>query len=250
MCADILGSNKVIAVSMPTKYTSQLSKDIIASVVKNLGIKLIEIPIDDILNNYEANTKNILNLNTNAVGENLQARIRGNLLMALSNQYPKFMVLTTGNKSEIATGYSTLYGDSCGAFNLLKDLYKTQVFSLAKYLNVSIAWFSQLQKFNLIPKKAISRKPSAELKDNQFDEDNLMEYNILDKIIYDVVEKNLSLEKLYDKYNHDNVNKVLKLLKNSQHKRVQSATGIKLSSRSFSFKEYQYPIASAYKINR
>ncbi len=245
LATDALGSQNVMLVSMPSKYTSSLSKQIISECINNLQVKFLEIPIDDILNTYKTNLAN-LDLTKNFVLENLQARIRGNILMSLSNIYSNFMVLTTGNKSEIATGYSTLYGDSCGGFNLLKDLYKTQIFSISNYRNANIPQSSLLQKLNVIPLQAITRAPSAELRDNQKDEDSLLPYETLDKILYQLIENNSSTDELYKNFNQQDVKKVLKLLKNSHYKRMQSAQGVKLSSQSLNSREYIYPLAIKY----
>ncbi|MDR0483895.1 MAG: NAD+ synthase [Alphaproteobacteria bacterium] len=234
---ETLGAENVLGISMPSKHTSQLSYKIIEDIKNSLGIKIIEIPIDNLVESYIKTLENNLNLAENNILDNIQARIRGQILMSYANQYNNFMVLTTGNKSEIATGYCTLYGDTCGGYNLLKDLYKTQVFELAKWMN---------EKFNNIPIEAITRKPSAELKENQYDEDSLMDYNILDAILYEIIEKNSSLENLYKLFDNNLVNKVLKLLKNSHYKRLQSAMGVNISTRPFG-KSYQYNISDGFK---
>lgn len=248
MAVDALGAENVLGISMPSKYTSQLSHDIINDMRKLLGIKILEIPIDDLVTAYKKNLPKDLILEENNVLDNIQARIRGQILMAYSNQYKGFMVLTTGNKSEVAVGYSTIYGDTCGGYNLLKDLYKTQVFEISKWRNENIPSFSKLPQLNIIPKMAINRKPSAELQDGQFDEDSLMDYNILDDILYNIIEKKSSIENLYKLHNKDLVDKVIRLLKFSHYKRLQSATGVNISLRPFG-KDYQYNICDSFKIN-
>lgn len=248
MAVDALGAENVLGISMPSKHTSKLSYDIINEMRTSLGIKILEIPIDNMVEEYKASLSNNLNLNENNILENMQARIRGQILMAYSNQYKGFMVLTTGNKSEIAMGYSTIYGDTCGGYNLLKDLYKTQVFEISSWRNKNLPNNTKLPKLNVIPVDAITRKPSAELKDNQFDEDSLMEYNILDAILYKTIELNSSIENLYKEFNNELVDKAIKLLKISHYKRCQSATGVNVSIRPFG-KSYQYNISDNYKIN-
>lgn len=249
IAVDALGANNVIGISMPSKFTSKLSQDIIKQIATNLKIKIHNIPITSYFESYEKGLQETLNFNKNHVAENLQARIRGNILMAFANNSPKYIVLTTGNKSELATGYSTLYGDTCGAFNLLKDLYKTDVFALAKWRNENLPSYALNSLANPIPPLAITRKPSAELKPNQFDEDSLMDYPTLDKILYALIEQEESLEKLYKTYEKNLVNKVVTLLQNSQYKREQSVVGIKISNRAFG-KEYIYNITSNFnKLN-
>ncbi len=242
IAADALGSENIIGVSMPSKYTSEESIFVINEIKEKLGIKIIEIPISDTLNQYDKALSGFMNLNDNNIAENLQARIRGNLLMAIANNNPNFMLLTTGNKSELATGYSTLYGDTCGFFNIIKDLYKTQVFELSKWRNKHIPEFSITKIKSPIPKLAITRKPSAELKDNQNDEDSLMEYAILDAILYELIEKQTPLDNVKIKFDVNLVEKAYKLLHNSQYKRIQSAIGIKISIRPFD-KDFYYPLA-------
>lgn len=248
MAVDALGDENVLGISMPSKYTSQLSLDIIDEIRAKLGIKILEIPIDNLVSAYVKSFPNDLNLKENNVLDNIQARVRGQILMAYSNQYKSFMVLTTGNKSEIAVGYSTIYGDTCGGYNLLKDLYKTSVFEISRWRNENIPLPSKLQKLNVIPLEAINRKPSAELQENQYDEDSLMDYNILDDILYSIIEKKSSIDEIYKLHNKDLVNKVVKLLKNSHYKRLQSATGVNVSIRPFG-KDYQYNISDSFKIN-
>ena len=249
IAADTLGSNKVIAVSMPSLYTSSLSKTIITKLVANLGVKLHEVPITDIFKQYtDCNNFNLaLSGNNNEiVQENLQSRIRGTILMGLANSYPGYVVLCNGNKSEMATGYFTLYGDSCGAFNLIKDLFKTEVFSLASWRNQNCSIHSKLNKLNLIPEDCITRAPSAELKHGQTDEAALLPYALLDEILQNIIEHNLSYKDLITKFSKKDVDLVLKLLKSSEYKRKQGVIGIKLKNKSFG-KEWQFPITNGFK---
>ncbi|MCL2567467.1 MAG: NAD+ synthase [Alphaproteobacteria bacterium] len=239
IAADTLGKDNVLGISMPSKYTSKLSYEIIDEIKNTLGIKIIEISIDSLAAAYEVSLGNKLILNENNVLDNIQARIRGQILMAYANQHKDFMVLTTGNKSELATGYCTLYGDTCGGYNLLKDVYKTEVFELSKWRN---------QQSAVIPAKAIERRPSAELKENQYDEDSLMDYNILDAILYEIIEKNASKTHLYKLFDNNLVDKTIKLLKNSHYKRLQSAPGVNISTRPLG-RAYLYNISDSFKGN-
>jgi NAD+ synthase len=249
IAADALGAQNIKLISLPSKYTSTLSKKIIKELVDNLGVEFYEIEIDSILKSYDNNLSNILDFDKNSLAENLQARIRGNILMAFVNQHKDLMLLTTGNKSEIATGYSTLYGDSCGGFNIIKDLYKQQVFALCKYRNANIPKGTLLDKLSILPEEVINRKPSAELKENQYDEDNLMDYKILDSILYKIIEENKSLGELYAEFDSNLVDKAVILLKNSHYKRQQSAPGINISTRAFG-DNYKYPIVSGFSKNK
>ena len=242
LAVDALGAENVIGIAMPSQYTSQLSTNIIEDIKNKLNINIINVPIDTISSAYEESLQKVLNYNSNNISENIQSRIRGQILMSFSSFYPNFMVLTTGNKSELATGYCTLYGDTCGGFNPLKDLYKTQVFALCKYRNSHIPNNTLYPHLNIIPQEAITRKPSAELKQNQFDEDSLMEYELLDNILYSIIEEYAPLDYLYKKFNVTSVNKVLNLIRKSHFKRVQSAPGLKVSTRAFG-KDYLYPLA-------
>ena len=171
--------------------------------------------------------------------ENLQARIRGLILMALSNKFGD-MVLTTGNKSEYATGYCTLYGDMAGGFAVLKDVYKTIVFELAKYRN-------SISETPVIPERVITRPPSAELRPDQKDQDFLPAYDVLDAILYAYIEEDVSQDDIIAKgFDKDVVEKVIKLVDRNEYKRRQGAIGPRISSRAFS-RERRYPIMNGWK---
>ncbi len=248
MAVDALGKENVLGISLPTKYTSKLSREIIEEMGVLLGIKITEVEINDIFSTQAGLLSEHVNLDKNNIADNLQARIRCNMLMAFANNNPDYLLLTTGNKSEIATGYCTLYGDTCGGYNLIKDLYKTQVVALAKWRNGAIPEGSLLQRTEIIPARAITRRPSAELKENQFDEDSLMDYAILDSILYAIVEENAQRQDLYKKFDVELVNKVILLLKNSHYKRMQGVCGVSISERSFG-RNYHYNISDKYRIN-
>lgn len=255
IASDTLGAENVLCVSMPSKYTSDLSKDIIKRLVKNLGVNFLEIPIEGMFDNIASNlfnkdlTSGQYCFNKQVTEENLQSRIRGIALMSLSNDRDGYVTLCNGNKSELATGYFTLYGDSCGAFNLLKDLYKTDLFALANWRNESYTG-SYLSKnginLNVIPQGCIKRAPSAELRVNQKDEDKLLPYILLDKILKDIIENNVDYNDLITKFKQKDVDFVLKLLKSSEFKRKQAVIGPKLGKKSFG-SEWQYLITNKFK---
>lgn len=212
------GAENVMAVLMPSKFTSKESVEDARKLAKNLGLKLMEVSIEKPLKAFNE----VLSLSGLAL-ENIQARIRGNILMALSNQHSA-MVLTTGNKSEVAVGYCTIYGDMCGGYNPIKDLYKTQVFEVMKFINkVKIA---------KIPENIITKAPTAELREGQKDSDSLPDYAILDKILYEFIE-NRKLPEEITLFPKELVGEVWKLLMNSEYKRTQSAPGTRLSKQSF-----------------
>lgn len=223
---EALGEENVILYFLPSKFTSQESYEHAHTFAKSLNIKLNEINIDFLFESFQKtlNLKNALSL------QNLQARIRGNILMAVSNE-TNALLLTTGNKSELATGYCTLYGDTCGGFNLLKDLYKTKVFELSKYLG--------------LPKNIVEKAPTAELAENQKDEDSLGAYEVLDKILYLYIEQSKSQTEIIDSgFDEKMVKKTIKLLLNSEYKRKQSAIGPKISKKPFT-SDWHYPITKS-----
>ena len=236
ICADSLGPENVTAYMLPSKLTSQSSKDDALELAKLLGINISEIPITTIL---ESNIKE-LGLQQNAVKEdltyqNLQARIRGTILMAQANKEGSLLI-TTGNKSEYATGYATIYGDMNGAFNPIKDLYKTQIFALSRWRN-SVS--------PVIPENIITKAPSAELSTNQKDSDSLPEYEILDQILYSYIELRASKEELYQTFDSNIVNKIITLVRKSEFKRKQSAPGVKISIRNLE-KDRRFPITNLF----
>ena len=178
--------------------------------------------------------------------ENIQSRLRGLLLMALSNRYG-YMVLATGNKSEYAVGYSTLYGDMCGGFAPIKDVWKTDVFNLCKWRNENYSELFKGPKGKVIPKNIITKPPTAELKDNQKDTDNLPEYEILDEILKGLVEKEISVEKIVSKgFDRKIVEKTAQLLARSEYKRFQAAPGPKVTAKAFG-RDRRFPLTSGFK---
>ena len=226
---------------MPSKYNPNSSLEDAKKLASNLGIDIKEINIEDTVENF----RNLIGNNTdaklqNVVDENIQSRVRGNILMALSNQLGA-MVVSTGNKSEMAVGYATLYGDLVGGFALLKDVYKADVYNLANYRN-SIS--------HVIPQSTILKEPSAELSNDQFDSDTLPDYDILDKIIKLYIEKDFSSEKIINSgIDEDIVYDVLEKIDRNEYKRNQVAPGVKLTNRAFG-KDRRMPITNTYKRER
>ncbi|MBK9623243.1 MAG: NAD+ synthase [Rhodocyclaceae bacterium] len=241
IAVDALGTDKVRCVMMPSPYTAQMSLDDSREMVRRLGVQYDEIPIGALMDLYGVSLAATLN----ALGpkpawdtteENLQARIRGMLLMALSNRTGR-IVLTTGNKSEMAVGYATLYGDMAGGFAVIKDVFKTFVYRLAHYRNALS---------EVIPQNIITRPPSAELKPGQTDQDSLPAYEVLDAIIEAYMELDESPRQIIARgFKPDDVKKVVGMLKKNEYKRRQSPVGIRVSQRGFG-KDWRYPITSGY----
>ncbi len=178
--------------------------------------------------------------------ENMQSRLRGNILMSLSNQSGR-LVLTTGNKSEMAMGYATLYGDMCGGYNPIIDLYKTQIYQISKWRNESVLPEFKCQSLNIIPTSILTKAPTAELRDNQTDQDSLPPYDLLDGILHGLVEMELSVDDLVGQgYDRAMVQKVQKSLFFAEYKRKQAAPGPKMTSKAFT-RERRYPIVNGYK---
>lgn len=237
IAVDALGSDKVHAVSMPSRYTSQLSVDLALEQVRLLGVQHSMLSIEDCFHSFlTILAPEFAGKTADTTEENLQARCRGIMLMALSNKTGK-LVLTTGNKSEMAVGYTTLYGDMAGGFAVLKDVWKTTVFELAHYRN---------QRSMAIPTAVISRPPTAELRANQTDQDTLPPYPILDDILQRYIEQNQRLEQICTAgHQADIVKKVIKMVKLNEYKRRQCAPGVKITNRAFG-RERRYPITSGF----
>jgi len=237
ICVDALGAQNVIGVAMPSKYNSKDSLDDAIKLSTNLGIKLKTIEIEKIVDSFRETLKNSLNEELGQItDENIQSRVRGNILMGLSNQTGA-MVVSTGNKSEMAVGYSTLYGDLAGGFALIKDLYKSKVYELSNYRN-SIS--------EVIPKDIITKEPSAELRPNQLDTDSLPDYEVLDKILNLYIEQDSSSEKIIATgIQPDLVYDVLEKVDRNEYKRKQVAPGVKLTQKAFG-KDRRMPITNTY----
>ena len=244
IAVDALGAENVQAVMMPFEYTSKLSLDAAAKQARRLNVKYKVIPINQIYRAFESALKEEFEDTVPDVSEqNLQARSRGVILMGISNK-KGLLVLTTGNKSEIAVGYSTLYGDMAGGFNVLKDVSKTLVYELARYRNALEA--SKVE--DVIPQEVIDRAPSAELLPGQSDEDSLPPYAVLDEILELYVEKDLSADAIIlQGFDKKVVQHVVNLVDRNEYKRRQSPVGIRLTERGFG-RDRRYPITNAWKI--
>jgi NAD+ synthetase len=229
-----MGPKNVMGVSMPSEYTSNASKEDAKALADNLGIQFEEIPIDAVYARYKQSlAKAFKGLNEDVTEENIQARVRANFLMALSNKF-KFILLSTGNKSEIATGYCTLYGDMSGGLAVISDVPKTMCYRLARHIN---------REREIIPKRILSKAPSAELKPDQTDQDTLPPYDILDDILEAAVVKNLSFDQIVALgHDPDVVRDVLRRLTVNEYKRRQAPPGLKVTTKAFGYGR-RYPIA-------
>src|SRR5579862_2266495 len=247
IAVEALGPQNVLGVSMPGPFSSQGSKEDAAAVAKNLGIELKTIPITAVFDAYLAALKPVFGSRKKDVTEeNIQARIRGNYLMALSNKFGS-MVLSTGNKSELAVGYCTLYGDMAGGLAVISDVPKLMVYALAEYINKKAAREAGNRKRELIPHSTIEKPPSAELRPNQKDEDSLPPYEVLDRILKSYIEDVRGPQEIADKYGYDLklVREIAALVDRSEYKRKQAAPGLKITSRAFGFGR-PFPIAQRF----
>ena len=227
LCVEALGASRVHTVTMPSKYSSEGTRGDAARLAESLGVDFREIPIEPIVEAFEtALAESFAGRTSDLTEENLQARIRGTLLMALSNKFG-WLVIASGNKSELSVGYSTLYGDLAGGFALIKDVYKTDVFRLCRWLN-------ERAGRELIPASIIERAPSAELRADQLDEDSLPPYPALDKVLEAYVEQDLSREELSrDGFDPDVVDRALGMIDRAEYKRRQAPPGVKLRPKAF-----------------
>lgn len=235
---DALGKDQVIGVSMPSSYSSKETREDAKELARRLSIRFIELPIETLFRTTLHLLKGVFqNEEEGLAAENVQARLRGLLLMALSNQFG-WLVLTTGNKSEMSTGYCTLYGDMAGGFAVIKDVPKTIVYELVTYRN---------QKEKVIPETVISRAPTAELRPHQKDSDTLPPYEILDPILSAYIEKNLSLSRMQrEGIDETLARQVIQRVDGNEYKRRQGPPGIKITSRAFG-KDWRFPITNRYR---
>jgi len=238
LAVEALGPGHVTGITMPSVYSSRGSVDDSIQLAENLGIRISTIPIVDLFDQYKKTLSGIFNgLPEDVTEENIQARIRGNLLMSVSNKFG-CLLLTTGNKSELATGYCTLYGDMSGGLAVISDVPKTLVFKLAKHLN---------RDREIIPQATIEKPPSAELRENQTDQDSLPPYDILDQILECYVEKKMSLEEIVRLgFPAAVVADVLKKVNTNEYKRIQAAPGLKVTSKAFGIGR-RVPIAQKFR---
>lgn len=240
IAVNALGKGNVVGVSMPSRYSSEGSVVDAKLLAQNLGIELITIPVEQAFSAYLGMLEaQFSNTRQGVAEENLQARIRGNILMALSNKFG-WLVLTTGNKSELATGYSTLYGDMAGGFSVIKDVPKILVYELSIHVN-------RENKKEVIPQSVINKPPSAELRPDQLDQDSLPPYNILDAVLKAYVEEDNSHDQIVNKgFDSSIVQQVIALVDHSEHKRRQAPPGVKITPRNFG-RDRRMPIVNRYK---
>jgi NAD+ synthase (glutamine-hydrolysing) len=240
LAVEALGADRVHVASMPSRFSSAGTQEDARRLADNLGLDFREISIEAAVEAFEgALAASFGALERDLTEENLQARIRGVLLMALSNKFG-WLVVATGNKSELSVGYATLYGDMAGGFALLKDVFKTDVFRLAKYLN-------ERAERELIPQSIIDRAPSAELRDNQLDQDSLPPYPELDKVLEAYVELDRSREELLQEgFDQDVVERALALIDRAEYKRRQAPPGVKLRPKAFG-RDRRTPITNRWR---
>jgi NAD+ synthase len=247
VAVDALGAAEVLGVRLPSRYTSQMSMDEAAGIAARLGIRLETFPIGEPV----AAAESVLapafaNLSADTTEENLQARVRGLLLMALSNKFGH-LLLTTGNKSEVSVGYATLYGDMCGGYSVLKDLYKTEVYRLARWRNAHRPAAAKGPGHEVIPPDTLSRPPTAELRPNQTDQDSLPPYETLDAILQGLIEEERSVEAIAAAgFPIELVARVQRLLYQAEYKRRQAPPGVKITRRSFG-RDRRYPITNQFR---
>ena len=238
LAVDALGAENVVGVFMPSRYTSFESTTDAKELARNLGIKLLEVPISEAYGAYLSMFKPLFSgLKEDITEENIQARIRGNILMALSNKFG-WLVLTTGNKSEMSVGYATLYGDMAGGFAVIKDVPKTLVYKLAQYRNALNI---------IIPKRILIKEPTAELKPDQKDRDTLPPYKYLDPILKNYIEEDKGVDEMVNlPMTKKEIERVLRMVDGSEYKRRQSPPGIKITPKAFG-KDRRMPITNKYR---
>ncbi len=246
MATDALGRERVRCVMLPYRYTSQESVADAAAVVRVLGVRYDVVPIESAVHGMETALAGVFAGTTRDVTEeNLQARARGTILMAISNKFGA-MVVTTGNKSEMSVGYATLYGDMNGGFNPVKDLYKTEVYRLARLRNTWKPEGALGPERDVIPENVLTRAPSAELRENQTDQDTLPPYDILDQILERLVEREESVSSITAAgFDRETVMKVERMLYLAEYKRRQAAPGVKVTLKNFG-RDRRYPIVNRF----
>jgi NAD+ synthase (glutamine-hydrolysing) len=240
IAADAVGRENVTGLFMPSPYTSEESREDVFSLANNLGIEVVEVPIHSIFKSYLDALKEIFRgLPENVTEENIQARIRGNILMAFSNKFGR-LVLTTGNKSEMSVGYATLYGDMAGGFAVIKDVPKTMVYELCR-------WRNKREERVVIPERVILKEPSAELKPNQKDTDTLPPYSLLDPVLKAYIEDDKGVDEILSLgCEAESVKKIIRMVDTSEYKRRQAPPGIKITQRAFG-RDRRFPITNKYR---
>ena len=244
---DALGADRVLAVRLPSPFTGEVSMEEAQIVADRLGIRLLTIPIERVMTEAEAALAPLFEgLPRDVTEENLQARIRGLLLMALSNKFGS-MLLTTGNKSEMSVGYATLYGDMCGGFSVLKDIYKTEVYRLSRWRNANRPTLARGPSGEVIPERTLTRPPTAELRPDQTDQDSLPPYDQLDAILAGLIEEEKSVDEIAAGVApREVVTRVQQMLYIAEYKRRQAPPGVKVSRRSFG-RDRRYPITNRFR---
>jgi NAD+ synthase (glutamine-hydrolysing) len=239
VAAEALGPENVTGVLMPSRYTSDLSNTDAAALAKNLGIDTQTVPIGPAFDAYEEMLRDAFKgLPEDVTEENLQSRIRGNILMALSNKFG-WIVLSTGNKSEMSVGYSTLYGDSAGGFAVIRDVPKSLVYGVARHFNAK-------KNREIIPDSVLNKEPSAELREDQRDTDSLPPYDVLDPILEAYIEEDMGIAQIVDSgFDEDDVRRIVQLVDRAEYKRRQAPTGIKVTGRAFG-RDRRMPITNRY----
>jgi NAD+ synthase (glutamine-hydrolysing) len=240
IAADALGKGNVVGAFMPSQFTSAMSGEDARALAQTLGIRLLTLPITDLYKDYLALlAETFKGRAPGTAEENIQSRIRGNLLMALSNKFG-WLVLTTGNKSEMSTGYATLYGDMAGGFSVIKDVPKTLVYELAR-------WRNARDGRPVIPDRVLKRPPTAELRANQKDTDTLPPYDLLDPIIQAYVEEDRTIEDIVALgFPRQTVDRVVRMIDANEYKRRQAPIGIKITSRAFG-RDRRMPVTNQYE---
>jgi NAD+ synthase len=247
IAADALGPDRVWCVMMPSRFTSQASLDDAAECARLIGCRLDTIPIAPAVDAFDTMlTDSFADKNVDTTEENIQSRIRGVTLMALSNKFGP-MLLTTGNKSEMSVGYATIYGDMAGGYNPIKDAYKMTVFAISRWRNANKPRFGLGPDGPVMPDVIITKPPSAELRDNQKDSDSLPDYPELDPILMGLVEEELSVDEIVAR-GHDRatVTRIERLLYVAEYKRRQAPPGVKLGKKNFG-RDRRYPITNAFR---
>ena len=247
VAVDALGPERVWCVMMPSPFTSQDSLDDAASCANMLGVRLDSISITSAMESFDAMLDPVFaGRGKDLTEENIQSRLRGVMLMALSNKFGH-MLLTTGNKSEMSVGYATIYGDMAGGYSVLKDAYKTTVFDLSRWRNDHVPAIGIGPAGAMMPERVITKPPTAELRENQKDEDSLPPYEVLDPILHGLVESELSVEQLVARgFDRETVARIERLLYIAEYKRRQAPPGVKLGSRNFG-RDRRYPITNAFR---
>ncbi|WP_324697168.1 MULTISPECIES: NAD+ synthase [Novosphingobium] len=247
IAVDALGAERVWGVMMPSRFTSRASLDHAADCAKALGIRYSVMPIAEAVNGFDSVLGECFEgTRRDLAEENLQSRIRGTLLMALSNKFGP-MLLTTGNKSEMSVGFATIYGDMAGGYNPLKDAYKTTVYALARWRNGHVPRIGIGPRGEVIPPEVLVRAPSAELRADQRDSDSLPPYEVLDPILLGLVDHDKSVEQLVNEgFDRETVREMERLLHRAEYKRRQASPGVKLTARNFG-RDRRYPITHAFR---